>query len=535
MRLLHTSTLQLVDFPSNQIPDYAILSHTWQEDEVLFADMLSAKAREKKGYEKVRSSCEEALRRGLEYIWIDTCCINKDSSAELSEAINSMYKWYEKAIICFAYLADVPADTSFEISTSALTGSRWFQRGWTLQELIAPSNMNFFSCDWTEIGSKLSLRGIISTITGINEDILAGVSGFDSASVAKRMSWASRRITTRIEDSAYCLMGLFEVNMPMLYGEGEKAFLRLQEEIIKNSDDQSLFPWIDPKLPADSHHGLFANSPACFAESGDVFPYCEGEASTPYSVSNKGLRIELHLRHHKDDLYFAALRCPAPPDYVQFLGIYVKRVPTGHLQYTRVKPQSVYKTGLRGKLETLYVRSSPSNRPQDFYPTHVFQLRNGLLRECELVVIIWYSGPNYSAPPAIECKQKNAFDVGFDVTTSIHDNCLSKETQKIFSPKAPGTCMELGKLMVCVNVQPQMQNGIKYYLVDLVVEPTGREPSPQDGRIAEVLSSKEDRLGSTVKLSGHRWKHSFPWKDKQPRLEPELSSLRSKEHVNTSD
>lgn len=173
--------------------------------------------------------------------WIDSCCIDKTSSAELSEAINSMFKWYQKAQVCYAYLSDVASarqNPSDRYSDFRLT--KWFTRGWTLQELLAPSSVEFCDCNWVEIGTKLSLQNEVSKVTGISIEHLQD---YSAASVAQKLSWASLRATTRREDEAYCLMGLFDVNMPTLYGEGDKAFLRLQLEILSQTDDESLFAW----------------------------------------------------------------------------------------------------------------------------------------------------------------------------------------------------------------------------------------------------------------------------------------------------
>lgn len=383
MRLVDSSNLRLRDFPANGIPEYAILSHTWGEDEVLFADVgRGIDNDEKTGYEKIRSSCKQAAAHGLGYVWIDTCCIDKSSSAELSEAINSMYSWYQKATICYAYLADVPTNVNTHDLNSAFAKSRWFRRGWALQELIGPLNLIFFSRDWIEIGTKLTLKDVLAQITGINVGILTEAKELESASVALRMSWACHRETTRKEDIAYCLMGLFDVNMPMLYGEGEKAFIRLQEEIMKHSDDQSLFAWTDLDAPADSHCGLFANSPDKFRNSANIMPYQGWEPTSPYSISNKGLRIELHLSPYGEDVYVAALECPVPPDYEGFLGIYLRRLSTQNHDYTRVNPQTLCKLSARGRIETVHVRQSvPSFRPQDIYPVHAFQLRKGPTQE----------------------------------------------------------------------------------------------------------------------------------------------------------
>ena len=215
-----------------------------------FADVERGNVQGKRGYSKIQGAIRQTLRDGFEYLWIDTCCIDKSSSAELSEAINSMYQWYHKAHICYAYLSDVtcrppshmPAE--FDRSTEEnspfeqeFCASQWFTRGWTLQELLAPRNVDFHTRDWTPAGSKLSLQQMISDTTGISTTVLAGTERVSDMTIARRMSWASSRITTRIEDTAYCLMGIFSVNMPLLYGEGRRAFIRLREEIIKSSDD----------------------------------------------------------------------------------------------------------------------------------------------------------------------------------------------------------------------------------------------------------------------------------------------------------
>ena len=166
-----------------------------------------------------------AVADGFDYIWIDTCCIDKTSSAELSEALNSMYRWYQEAEECYAYLADVPHNSINR--ATGVTGpswkSRWFTRGWTLQELIAPLSVIFLNSEWQEIGTKSNLQRDISEITGIPSSFLLG-DDLRHASIAQRMSWASKRETTRIEDLAYYLMGLFGIYMPMLYGEGERAY-----------------------------------------------------------------------------------------------------------------------------------------------------------------------------------------------------------------------------------------------------------------------------------------------------------------------
>ncbi|ORY08191.1 hypothetical protein BCR34DRAFT_675109 [Clohesyomyces aquaticus] len=169
------------------------------------------------------------------------CCIDKTSSAELSEAINSMFHWYRASARCYAYLSDVDALPGSD-DLPDITHSRWFTRGWTLQELLAPASVQFYSSDWTFLGSKLRLCHELSHITNIDVNVLT-TGTFDHISIATRLSWARSRKTTRIEDRAYCLMGIVGVDMPLLYGESERSFIRLQKEILKTSEDYSIFAW----------------------------------------------------------------------------------------------------------------------------------------------------------------------------------------------------------------------------------------------------------------------------------------------------
>ena len=324
MRLLHTSTLELHEFYGDVIPKYAILSHTWGEEEVSFQELQKARSVEpsmlnnSKGYRKIKDCCKLAASDGWQYVWIDTCCIDKTSSAELSEAINSMYRWYGEAQICYAYLADVDgAGGNDPLTMKRFERSRWFTRGWTLQELLAPDFLVFYDKAWVEIGTRSRLGRRISKITGIKRDHMIRPL---KASAAAKMSWASDRTTTRIEDIAYSLMGLFEVNMPLLYGEGSKAFTRLQHEIVKISDDESIFAWKDSCV---LESGAFARSPSAFRESGDLvnvkFPHLE---RPPYTVTHRGLAIELALaeisKKDMDDfdvnVFTAALQCALVTD-----------------------------------------------------------------------------------------------------------------------------------------------------------------------------------------------------------------------------
>ncbi|KAI5986974.1 heterokaryon incompatibility protein-domain-containing protein, partial [Pisolithus orientalis] len=235
---------------------YVILSHRWGA-EVGYEEMTGLmkmekgereEVRQRTGYQKIIKSCEQARKDGHKWLWIDTCCIDKRSSSELSEAINSMYRWYQNAQVCYAYLHDVdesvfPTERDRDKFSESYGWPEWFMRGWTLQELIAPKQVEFFNKDWASIGNKRHLASTLQHVTGIPWEVLRDGPAARRLSVAQIMSWAAGRKTTRVEDRAYSLMGLFRVNMPMLYGEGKKAFQRLQLKIVRVSSDHSIFAW----------------------------------------------------------------------------------------------------------------------------------------------------------------------------------------------------------------------------------------------------------------------------------------------------
>jgi hypothetical protein len=332
MRLLNVHTMRLEEYFGAQIPEYAILSHCvnslsmlhlclyrvlleerradrtllkWGTQEVTFQHINDSEWRTMRGATKIQHASSYCKGQGLRHIWIDTCCIDKSSSAELSEAINSMYGWYEGSIVCYAYLEDVELALSTHApedpakKDKAIRESRWFNKGWTLQELIAPTKVYFFDSQWRSLGSKEELSPLLSSITTIPEDVLARSRNRRSCSVARKMTWAANRQTTRIEDVAYSLLGIFDVNMPLLYGEGQKAFIRLQEEILKETDDQSLLAW--GLVPTSNlagfgiFTGVFATSPGAFLGSEDVVPIPSNTKRQPQSMTSRGVRIELPL------------------------------------------------------------------------------------------------------------------------------------------------------------------------------------------------------------------------------------------------
>ncbi|RMZ17309.1 hypothetical protein D0862_00872 [Hortaea werneckii] len=343
MLLLNARTYALKFFhTAKTAPPYAILSHTWEDDEVLFKDMDDLeKAKAKSGWQKIEYICRQALNDGLEWAWVDTCCIDKSSSAELSEAINSMFNWYKCSMVCYVYLCDLtmtatlrddhpmiitwlglaeqfsawdrshpmvglvalPASEDlwkdheeyFEAVTSvaisarrivdegyglhcsesdislidtlgAFSRAKWWSRGWTLQELLAPRDIVFMDQNWQQISRLPELVVTVSTISNVDVEVLLKTAPLESRCIAERLSWASKRSTTREEDTAYSLLGIFDANMPLLYGEGSRAFKRLQEIISLRSNDLSIYAWLKPLLVDD--HLMFAASPSYFASFG---------------------------------------------------------------------------------------------------------------------------------------------------------------------------------------------------------------------------------------------------------------------------
>lgn len=297
MRLVNTSTLQLSEFMGAQVPRYAILTHTWVAEEVTFQDWASwestgdAAIADQKGFRKIQGACKQAGQDDMEWLWVDTVCIDKRSSAELAEAINSMYAWYRDAAVCYAYLTDVSEQ---DATLGQFRASRWFTRGWTLQELLAPPRLVFYSQNWKRLGTKLDppMTSAISSATGIDARYINGALRIDMATDGTKMSWLSGRETTRIEDIAYCMLGMFDINMPLLYGEGHKAFLRLQEEIIRSRHDHTLFCWDwHDDIPSD-WTSLLAPFPQVFKNAAK-FNIIPTGIPAPYTVTNLGLSMAL--------------------------------------------------------------------------------------------------------------------------------------------------------------------------------------------------------------------------------------------------
>ncbi|KAL9047231.1 MAG: hypothetical protein Q9214_000142 [Letrouitia sp. 1 TL-2023] len=309
MRLIHTTELQLYEFFEKEVPPYAILSHTWGKNEITFSEfqrMAAVSAIPEDS--KIARCCRLAASEGWCFVWIDTCCIDKSSSAELTESINSMYKWYEGSKMCYAHLADISlAVSNREENTKKFGESRWFTRGWTLQELLAPCFVEFYDRDWLPIGSKTSLTEAVSKASNI--PVIRLNSNPRAASIAARMSWASRRETTRPEDEAYCLLGLFDINMPLVYGEGVKAFRRLQYEIIRSSPDESIFVWSNNSSFVQKRYGILAKSPSYFKDSGDIIYLRYGGTRSIFSITNRGIEMTLPVRNSESNSFEGRLAC----------------------------------------------------------------------------------------------------------------------------------------------------------------------------------------------------------------------------------
>lgn len=341
MRLINVHTLEFREFLDGRIPRYCILSHRWGDDEVTYKEFRKGLRKDSAGYRKIADFCKfvrhtsildmGTLKREafldpelldystpvliqIDWIWVDTCCIDKRSSAELSEAINSMFKWYERATHCVAYLADVP-----DIDPASLIYSSWFRRGWTLQELLAPKQLVVCNEKWQVVGHKCvqynsikkkcllqypalgsCLLENLSDITTISREFLVETvelnfrhrRPFNAAGTAQKMSWASTRTTSRLEDEAYALLGIFDVNMPLIYGEGRNAFRRLQKEILNTSTDPSIFAFTEYGGDKFSELRTLALRPQSFHEHRSAAPFKSKDNPRIITVGPEGIEME---------------------------------------------------------------------------------------------------------------------------------------------------------------------------------------------------------------------------------------------------
>lgn len=307
MRLLDVNRLEFREFGgSASCPKYAILSHRWGDEEITLQSFGEARKEVEQAMEqhseqrqhsnagssKIAGACLQARQHGLDYLWVDTCCIDKTSTVEMAESLNSMFKCYERAQACYSHLMDVVSLADDPQFAAHFRNSQWFTRGWTLQELLAPQNLQFFNCDWVLLGSKQELSADVQAVTLIPSQYLYHQEPLRKASVAQRMSWASKRRTTRIEDRAYSLFGIFDVSIEMRYGEEERAFQRLQQAIIQSCPDETIFAWTCRGLK-DS--GILAPRPDCFKPCANISSSCgmPGRNTTgkTYQITNQGLEF----------------------------------------------------------------------------------------------------------------------------------------------------------------------------------------------------------------------------------------------------
>ncbi|KAK1766345.1 heterokaryon incompatibility protein-domain-containing protein [Phialemonium atrogriseum] len=385
MWLINVRNMALKEVVNPEEYRYAILSHRWlrdMNDEVSFQDMADLQAaRRKPGFSKIQMTCRKADEKGLDYAWVDTCCIDKTSSASLQEAVNSMFRWYKVSSYCFAYLHDVETETSGSEeaedrtpgAVNDVSESEWFTRGWTLQELIAPEVVEFYDRAWRFRGDKSLLRQKIADRTGIDVAVLEDDELLPTIPLGRRMSWASERETTRVEDRAYCLLGIFDVNMSIIYGEGANSFFRLQEEIVKKSNDLSLFAWTsqlgaqrDQRAPMhrqQEFRGILARSPAEFVNCRNIRTATEQIAPMrEFAMTNNGcLRIETYLARAPNSDGVFALDCTDgtfnKENRERRLGIYLMKTKHGYVRCQTSKICSTYRQNFwAGPLEIAYIR-----------------------------------------------------------------------------------------------------------------------------------------------------------------------------------
>ncbi|THV01903.1 hypothetical protein K435DRAFT_376728 [Dendrothele bispora CBS 962.96] len=263
-RLIDTRTRRLVEFAESGavIPPYAILSHRWLHgEEATFQEFMELQTKSspislarlgclghrdtvtqerrqelkrKSGFRKIFAACQKARDDGFDFIWIDTCCLDKTNHEEIATNIKFMYSFYQNSEVCYVYLADVWKE-GMPWEHATFCRSEWFQRGWTLQELLAPRQVVFFDAAWNRIGDKHQLKDAINHLTGIPPSVLEGTTSIQSVDIQTRMSWCAGRKTTKSSDLAYCLLGILGVVMEPNHGEDvETAFERLQAKLVQS-------------------------------------------------------------------------------------------------------------------------------------------------------------------------------------------------------------------------------------------------------------------------------------------------------------
>ncbi|GAB7360740.1 hypothetical protein MBLNU230_g0614t1 [Neophaeotheca triangularis] len=346
LHLINVKTLQLESF-SAPGPSYAILSHTWEGAEVSYRELRRRPAIHKEGYAKIQGACLQALRDGLNYLWVDTCCINKSNNAELAESITSMFKWYKSASICYVYMRDVRANVKLQLADadiqqvvpgsslqktlSAFQDSRWFTRGWTLQELLASPRIIFFGSDWCELCSLGDVASYVSFTTKVPVEALNHQKPLKEYSAAQKISWMAERTTTRLEDMTYSLFGICDVSFSANYGEGAQAFRRLQQKILMKGD-LSVLAW----QPSRDTSELFATSPTDFLGKGWIEPRPLQSGGPELSLSSAGLIGYMLLSTELDGIVTAFLGFGVQECPEQSVGIFLRKIDDTVSEYRMV-------------------------------------------------------------------------------------------------------------------------------------------------------------------------------------------------------
>ncbi|RSL82549.1 hypothetical protein CEP51_005092 [Fusarium floridanum] len=535
MRLINTTTHRLENFDGKKIPKYAILSHTWCEgQEVTLREFQAQDARGKLGWVKIRKAAELALHDELDYLWVDTCCIDKASSAELSEAINSMMRWYQNSEVCYTYLVDVPSGLG-RGQEAAFRRSRWFTRGCTLQELLAPSKLIFLFADWTVFETRDALAGLVSSITGVEERFLHTARAWldpeparlDSASIAQRMSWASRRETTRIEDTAYCLLGIFGINMPLLYGEGPKAFIRLQEQILMSSDDQSLLAWNFDGLKIEELEGggsswyvrslyelgfagLLATSPSAFVTCGNITRVNLGMLTPPSSLTNKGLRLELPLGSSSDTPY-AFLQCQEKGAPASVVAVCLKRNSEGIYVRARLPLRLAnYRLLLDLRPTVLYALQSGDYKLDDGWEPglggYTVIVRN-LPKELKIIRTWCRSGnPGPYLRLIIEDDCESHINSWHVAAVLLGDSSTSKPSFVLLAATRMGRYPQGLMLVTCLVKldgvdESTMDSWERHRLNSLQLENHDRDPTQLLSRLAQSFGEDDLKLSSAIRTA----------------------------------
>jgi hypothetical protein len=396
MRLLNVHDYGLHTFYGDEVPRYAILSHTWLNDneEVTFAQLKSdLRWRDTLGARKIIYLCQQAADDGYSYAWIDTCCIDKTNNAELSEAINSMFQWYQKAEVCYVYLMDIHNNQGDDFLSS-----RWWSRAWTLQELVAPATVRFYDGAWQSIGSKRDMAERIANKSGIDARVLYDSHRIPFRSVASRMSWAAHRQAKRVEDLAYSLLGIFNINMAMQYGEGDKAFTRLQKEILHSTNDLSILAWnFTPRTFED----LFSK---------------ENNSSTAQGTDSGKMTV-LSPQNTVDCDFFA-------PDPSSFAGSRNVKFLRWHSGNAHVKEQYGYLKITAPLFLPVDGDSDVLESPQLTYPVVVLPCSTNTASHCLVGILLrkWHGSPIYPDNyRAIRCSFTNGVHACL-----IRSDCLAK-------------------------------------------------------------------------------------------------------------